>query len=255
MASETSSISVWPEPASTNALFALSQSSLKLFECAETQIWRTGEFGLTTNFPGGDSNSIAKAPELKSASKSNSSAAVKRRRLRASKASSARSLNSCSSIPSTIAFFAAKILWGRLAAGAPICNRRKSGGVQLRRRLQAGPTKAQVTVLLPRILPATFAGLRSSVTLGPFVRPSLDMEPACIRHTDLPGTSKLFADFTYHFDRVAGFYRHNPHDPESLAAAAAEIDYPDERRAAMVRALQVQNSHGQDGPSESLRRL
>lgn len=76
------------------------------------------------------------------------------------------------------------------------------------------------------------------------------MEPACIRHTELPGTSKLFADFTYHFDRVAGFYRHNPHDPKSLAAAAAELRYPDERRAAMVRALE-----GQNGPSESLRRL
>jgi bacillithiol synthase len=76
------------------------------------------------------------------------------------------------------------------------------------------------------------------------------MEPACIRHTELPGTSRLFADFTYHFERVAGFYRHNPHDPQSLSAAAAELDYPDERRAAMVRALE-----GQNGPSESLRRL
>jgi bacillithiol biosynthesis cysteine-adding enzyme BshC len=76
------------------------------------------------------------------------------------------------------------------------------------------------------------------------------MEPACIRHTDLPGTSKLFADFTYHFDRVAGFYRHNPHDPQALADAAAELDYPNDRRAAMVRALE-----GQNGPSESLRRL
>ena len=46
------------------------------------------------------------------------------------------------------------------------------------------------------------------------------MEPACIRHTDLPGTSKLFADFSYHFDRVAAFYRHDPHDPASFAAAA-----------------------------------
>jgi bacillithiol biosynthesis cysteine-adding enzyme BshC len=76
------------------------------------------------------------------------------------------------------------------------------------------------------------------------------MEPACIRHTDLPGTSKLFADFTYHFDRVARFYRHNPHELGSFAAAAGELDYPEERRAAMVRALE-----GQNGPSESLRRL
>jgi bacillithiol biosynthesis cysteine-adding enzyme BshC len=76
------------------------------------------------------------------------------------------------------------------------------------------------------------------------------MEPACIRHTDLPGTSRLFADFTYHFDRVAHFYRHNPHNPNSLAAAAAELNYPDERRTAIVKALRAQN-----GESESLRQL
>jgi bacillithiol synthase len=76
------------------------------------------------------------------------------------------------------------------------------------------------------------------------------MEPACIRHTDLPGVSRLFADFTYHFDRVARFYRHNPHDPAALAAAARELDYPDDRRAAMVSALRAQN-----GASATLERL
>jgi bacillithiol synthase len=76
------------------------------------------------------------------------------------------------------------------------------------------------------------------------------MDPACIRHTDLPGTTRLFADFTYHFDRVARFYRHNPHDPDSLRAAASQIAYPDDRRAAMVQALAAQN-----GDSESLRKL
>src|ERR1700722_19012206 len=76
------------------------------------------------------------------------------------------------------------------------------------------------------------------------------MEPACIRHTDLPGTSRLFADFTYHFDRVARFYGHDPHDPAALAAAASAIVYPDDRRAAMVQALEAQN-----GPSASLKLL
>ncbi|MGH9559359.1 MAG: bacillithiol biosynthesis cysteine-adding enzyme BshC, partial [Bryobacteraceae bacterium] len=76
------------------------------------------------------------------------------------------------------------------------------------------------------------------------------MEPACIRHTDLPGTSRLFADFTYHFDRVQRFYRYDPHEPRSLEAAAAEIEYPDDRRQATVAALTAQN-----GESESLRRL
>ncbi len=76
------------------------------------------------------------------------------------------------------------------------------------------------------------------------------MEPACIRHTEIPGTTKLFADFSYHFDRVARFYPHNPHDPASLAAAAREVDYPDHRRAALASALKDQN-----GESESLRRF
>ncbi len=76
------------------------------------------------------------------------------------------------------------------------------------------------------------------------------MDPACLRHTDLPGTTKLFADFTYHFDRVAKFYRHDPHDPESFRKAAAEVDYPDARRSELVKALTAQN-----GDSESLRRL
>ena len=76
------------------------------------------------------------------------------------------------------------------------------------------------------------------------------MEPACIRHTNLPGTSRLFADFVYHFDRVARFYRHDPHDAASFKAAAREIRYPDERRAAMTRALEAQN-----GPSELLDRF
>ncbi len=76
------------------------------------------------------------------------------------------------------------------------------------------------------------------------------MEPACIRHTDLPGASRLFLDFSYHFDRVARFYRHDPHRFESFETAAKEIDYPESRRAAMVRALAAQN-----GPCQTLDRL
>ena len=67
------------------------------------------------------------------------------------------------------------------------------------------------------------------------------MDPACLRHTEIPGTSKLFADLSYHFDKVARFYRHNPHLRESYAAAAREIQYPDDRRAAVARVLEAQN--------------
>jgi bacillithiol synthase len=67
------------------------------------------------------------------------------------------------------------------------------------------------------------------------------MDPACLRHTEIPGTTKLFADFSYHFDRVEQFYRHNPHDRESYAAAAREVQYPDIRRARIARVLEAQN--------------
>ena len=75
--------------------------------------------------------------------------------------------------------------------------------------------------------PATFASPPSSVTF----EHERVMDPACLRHTELPGTSKLFADFSYHFDRVARFYSHNPHEPASYESAAREIQYPDDRRA------------------------
>ena len=60
----------------------------------------------------------------------------------------------------------------------------------------------------------------------------------------------MFVDFSYHFDRVSRFYRHDPHSFESFAAAAKEIHYPEDRRSAMVRALTAQN-----GPSTALDRL
>lgn len=78
------------------------------------------------------------------------------------------------------------------------------------------------------------------------------IEAACIRHTELPGTSKLFADFSYHFDRVARFYRHDPHNPASFAAVAREIQYPDSRRAALVSALASQNPASQNGAGDAL---
>ena len=67
------------------------------------------------------------------------------------------------------------------------------------------------------------------------------MDPACLRHTEIPGTTKLFADLSYHFDKVARFYGHNPHERESYAAAAREVRYPDDRRAAVARILEAQN--------------
>jgi bacillithiol biosynthesis cysteine-adding enzyme BshC len=67
------------------------------------------------------------------------------------------------------------------------------------------------------------------------------MEASCLRHTEIPHTSRLFADFCYRFDHVAPFYGHNHIDPLSYERAAARIEYPDERRAALVAALSEQN--------------
>jgi bacillithiol biosynthesis cysteine-adding enzyme BshC len=72
------------------------------------------------------------------------------------------------------------------------------------------------------------------------------MDCSCIRQTELPGTSRLFADFTYHPDRVRAFYPWAvPHaDGDAFAAAARQIDFPPERRAALVAALREQNGDG-----------
>lgn len=67
------------------------------------------------------------------------------------------------------------------------------------------------------------------------------LESACLRQTQLPHATRLFEDFTYHFDRVARFYGHRPDDPEAMREAAAQIDFPDDRRSALVEALRHQN--------------
>ena len=67
------------------------------------------------------------------------------------------------------------------------------------------------------------------------------MEPSCIRQTELPHTTKLFADYIYHPDRVASFFPYSTNDPEAFSKAAAAIDFPADRRAALVAALRRQN--------------
>lgn len=67
------------------------------------------------------------------------------------------------------------------------------------------------------------------------------MELSCIRQTELPHTTKLFADYIYHPDRVKAFFPYSMHDPDAFAKAAAAIDFPDDRRQALVAALRRQN--------------
>src|SRR3978361_1514571 len=56
------------------------------------------------------------------------------------------------------------------------------------------------------------------------------MDTTCLRHTELPHTSRLFADFLYHYDRVSGFYE----------LSGTPEPYPEHRRAALVAALREQ---------------
>ena len=78
------------------------------------------------------------------------------------------------------------------------------------------------------------------------------MESACVRHTELPHSARLFTDYLYHFDRVARFYAHDPHAPESFRKVAAELQFTPERRAGLVAALALQNPAGE--PLELLAR-
>jgi bacillithiol synthase len=76
------------------------------------------------------------------------------------------------------------------------------------------------------------------------------MECSCIHQTLIPGTTKLFADYLYHFDQVKTFYPAHFTDTEQLAATAKRVDFPDERRALLVDALREQN-----GESPTLSKL
>ncbi len=76
------------------------------------------------------------------------------------------------------------------------------------------------------------------------------MKSTCIPHTELPGTSALFADYLYHFNRVSRFYAHDPHDPESVRRAAFAASLPDDRRQQLVAALRKTN--GDSAPLSQL---
>jgi bacillithiol biosynthesis cysteine-adding enzyme BshC len=69
------------------------------------------------------------------------------------------------------------------------------------------------------------------------------METACLRHTEIPHTSRLFSDFQYHFDRVSRFYAHNPFDRSSYSAVAQKMAFPPDRRAQLVAALRAKNGN------------
>src|SRR3982750_1959620 len=67
------------------------------------------------------------------------------------------------------------------------------------------------------------------------------MQCTCVRHTDIPNTSKLFGDLVYHFDRVSDLYTWQPNNLDALIRAS-NFDFPDERRARLVKALEPLNA-------------
>ena len=75
------------------------------------------------------------------------------------------------------------------------------------------------------------------------------LESACLRHTEIPHTTRLFSDFQYHFDRVARFYDGGSGGLASYVDAAKRMDFPAERRSQLVAAVRERNG---DSPSVDL---
>ncbi len=67
------------------------------------------------------------------------------------------------------------------------------------------------------------------------------MECTCVRQTDLPHTTRLFADLVYHPDRLRRFYFRTARSLDACEAAAREVELAAERRAALVEALRPLN--------------
>jgi bacillithiol biosynthesis cysteine-adding enzyme BshC len=70
-----------------------------------------------------------------------------------------------------------------------------------------------------------------------------------VPQTGFLGTSRLFADHAYHFEKVQAFYDLSPQKSDSYVRVARAVEYPGERRARLVEALRAQN---QDDPSLEL---
>jgi bacillithiol biosynthesis cysteine-adding enzyme BshC len=67
------------------------------------------------------------------------------------------------------------------------------------------------------------------------------MHCTCVRQSDLPNTTRLFADVLYHPDKTTPFYQHPLRGLDAFQAAARQIEFSAERRAGLIDALRVQN--------------
>jgi len=66
------------------------------------------------------------------------------------------------------------------------------------------------------------------------------MKASCIRHTEIPSSSRLFTDYLYSFGEVSRFYHHPPRSDE-FSSAAGQVQITAGHRAALVEALRHQN--------------
>lgn len=66
------------------------------------------------------------------------------------------------------------------------------------------------------------------------------MESDCLRFSEIPQTTKLFASFTEHFDKVQSFYSHAP-DEAGVRAASKEIRLDADTRNSVASILRTQN--------------
>lgn len=71
------------------------------------------------------------------------------------------------------------------------------------------------------------------------INPS-EMTPTCIRHTDIPSSTRLFADFLYDFERVRPYYGRPPNLNE-FESAASEVTLEPHHRQLLVESLRRQN--------------
>jgi bacillithiol synthase len=68
------------------------------------------------------------------------------------------------------------------------------------------------------------------------------MQPSCVRQDLIPGTSKLFADYLYQFDKLSTFFPCSSWQADGVEIAARTVSFPVDRRAKIVAALAAQNS-------------
>jgi bacillithiol biosynthesis cysteine-adding enzyme BshC len=74
------------------------------------------------------------------------------------------------------------------------------------------------------------------------------MDCRALASHNLPRQSKLFLEYLNNFSKVQAFYAHAP-KMSSVTAVAGDLDFPNERRAAVVASLRTQNAAFGAGPA------